>query len=264
MDKLSNSLLEVYLENLNFLENNFPDIFKKIVTLQSAIDNGQYKERWSLEYKDDSYFDLKYIEDDNLFYKTDSFKYSQDIADETAMDTKDTFSMLYRDEDNKLALSRNYDKIKSIINHINDKVDFSNIKFRTINKYIFFGVGLALHIDYIFNKIKPLNTYIVEPDIEIFRLSMFITNYANFQFEDHKLFLSVGDDEYNRRERLEEFYNYQPYMNYYIKYNILSNNYKYLVDETVYDQFFLRIYLALMNKWCNSPVFMPHLMTSYA
>jgi len=232
MDELQNELLNIYLQNLNFLEENFPEIFKKIVTLEEAINNSKYKQRWSLEYKNDKYFDLKYIENDSYFYNQDSFEYSQEIASNATMDIQDSFSMLYR-KDNKLSYDNHHKKVQNIIKHINNTVDFENIKFRTINKYVFFGSGLGLHVDYIFDKIKPLNTYIVEPDIEVFRLSMFITNYSNFHFDDHKLFLSVGDDEKDRRDSFGKFYNYHPYMNYYIKYNLLTKNYQYLFDEVL-------------------------------
>jgi len=232
MDELSNTLLKIYLENLNFLEKNFPDIFKKIAILSEAIDTGRYKERYSLEYKDDSYFDIKDIENDHLIYGKNSFNYSEDITKFVEMDSDNTISILPK-KNNRLALPYGNNDIKNMVNYLNNRIDFNNIKFITINKYIFCGVGLGLHINYIFDKIKPLNIYIIEPDLELFRLSLFVTNYSNFQYGDHKLFLSIGDEEKERRDILTSFYEYHPYMNYYIKYNIFSNSYRYLLDEIV-------------------------------
>ena len=232
MDELSNILLEIYLKNLNFLENNFPELFKKIATLESMIDSGQYEERWSLEYVDDRYFDIKNIKSGNYYYQLDSFEYSKDIANSVDFSENETFSTLHKY--NNILKTTNSDRcLDNIIEFINSQVDFNNIKFTNIGKYIFYGTALGIHIDYIFDNINPTNILIIEPDIEIFRLSMFVTNYSKIENNNHKLFLSVGDDELDRRKKLQSFYLYQPYFNFNIKYKILDNSYRYLIDETL-------------------------------
>ncbi|XPV52515.1 MAG: hypothetical protein ACNI3H_09060 [Halarcobacter ebronensis] len=51
-----------------------------------------------------------------------------------------------------------------------------------------FGVGLGFHIPELVNNIKPKMALIVEPSLEIFRLSLFLVNYERISTKTRILF----------------------------------------------------------------------------
>ena len=73
ISELSNTLLEIYAKNLEFLKNNFEEIFYEIDTLSKNISSEQYKEKYSLEYRD-GFFDILNLESNSWYYFKDSYE----------------------------------------------------------------------------------------------------------------------------------------------------------------------------------------------
>ena len=65
---------------------------------------------------------------------------------------------------------------------------------KNLLKFIFCGVGLGFHIAEIQNKVKSSLIFIMEDNLEIFRLSLFTTNYQSIS-EQARLFFSIMDDD---------------------------------------------------------------------
>jgi hypothetical protein len=114
---------------------------------------------------------------------------------------------------------------------MNDIIDFDAIEFQKVYKFIFIGTGLGIHLHEINKKLNPFTTLIIEPELEIFRLSLFVTDYSEFQINNKKLFLYVGEDKFERINAIQQFYNYHNYMNYNIKHHLLLQNHGPILDE---------------------------------
>lgn len=230
---LSDTLLKIYQFNLEFLKENFPNIYTDINNLSHSIDNNTYKQRYSLEYID-GYFDILNLENNGFFYHTNSYE-DADIRAQDVDFSQDSSLNLLRQNPFTRELLKNdtYYNVVPIVDFINKNADLDNIEFNRIYKFIFIGVGLGLHMHEIYKKINSLNTMIIEPDIEIFRLSLFIIDYRVFNEGNKKLFLSIGNDKYSRIRDFNVFYENHNYMNYNIKHHLFIEGYSYIKDEII-------------------------------
>ena len=230
---LSNTLLEIYKRNLEFLEENFEDIFKKVDKLSTKIDEKKYSPKYSLEYKD-GYFDILNLEENTWFYAVDSYADADSRAEHSNFTKDGSLDLLRKGVDGvKLLGGNSFKDVMPVVDYINDNVDFSNIEFQKIYKYVFMGVGLGFHMHEINKKLNPFTILIIEPELEIFRLSLFVVDYSEFNKGNKTLFLSVEDDESERTHIIESFYNWHSYMNYNIKHHLFIEGYSYLKDELI-------------------------------
>lgn len=231
--ELSKTLFEIYKKNLDFLKENFEDVYEKVEKLSKQINNQEYQCKYSLEYRD-GYFDILNTKTNSWYYGCNSY-YDSDMRAYNSNFSKDGSLDLLRKgiDGTSLVIHDDMKNIMPIISHINENVDLKNIEFDKIYKFIFIGTGLGIHIHTINKKLQPFTTLIIEPELEVFRLSLFITDYSELQKGNSKLFLSIQDDKQTRISVLDGFYNYHNYMNYNIKHHLLIENDKYLYDEIV-------------------------------
>ena len=229
--EIEKSLLSVYQKNLEFLKVNFFHIYQEIELLSEQIITQRYIENYSLELCN-NYFDIKNLKNNGYYYSSNSYIDADERSKTVNFTDERSFDLLRKiGETNKLAKPDNLQDIMPIIDFINKEVDLSNIHFKEIQKFIYIGVGLGLHIEEINNKILSYTTLIIEPEIEIFRLSMFTFDYTKLADGNRKLFLSIGDNKAKRNEIIKSFYFHHDYMNYNIKYYQLLQNHNYIHDE---------------------------------
>jgi hypothetical protein len=230
---LSDTLLELYLKNLEFLRDNFEEVFKKVDVLSNEISNEKYSCKYSLEYID-GYFDILNLENNSFFYHTNSYDDADFRSNHTNFTKDGSLDLLRKGVDGKRLIgSESFRDVMPVVDYINENVDFDNIEFQKIYKFVFIGCGLGFHIHEITKKIDPFTTFIIEPELEIFRLSLFTIDYSEFEKGNKKLFLSVGDNMIGRKEELEKFNMYHNYMNYNIKHHMLIENYDYIKQEII-------------------------------
>jgi len=231
LSDLSGTLLEIYRRNIVFLEKNFPKIFEDIDTLSKDFEMGKSFPKYALEYVDD-YFDILNVETNSWYYGENSYL-DGDFRAEHSNFTKDGSLDLLRKGlgGKKLAKGESFKDVLPIIDYMNDIIDFDAIEFQKVYKFIFIGTGLGIHLHEINKKLNPFTTLIIEPELEIFRLSLFVTDYSEFQINNKKLFLYVGEDKFERINAIQQFYNYHNYMNYNIKHHLLLQNYGPILDE---------------------------------
>ena len=230
---LSSTLLSIYENNLIFLKENFEDIFNRVNTLSEDINSGKIKEKYTLEYRD-GYFDILNHETNSWFYNENSYEDADNRARLSNFTKDGSLDLLRKGLDGKSLIgNESFKDVLPILDYINKKVDFDNIEFQKVYKFVFLDVGLGFHIHEIFKKLDPFTTLIMEPELEIFRLSLFTIDYRTFQVGEKKLFLSIEDDILQRTNIIREFYEYHNYMNYNIKYNQLIDNHKYLLEELI-------------------------------
>ncbi len=230
---LSDTLVNIYQKNLSFLEENFTDVYDDIQELSNKIETNEYKEEYSLEYID-GHFDILNLENNGLFYNTNSYEDADMRANHSNFTLDASLNLLRRDPNsNKLVSSEGYGDVMPIIQYMNDTIDFDDIKFQRIYKFVFIGVGLGLHLHEINKKLNPFITLVMEPSIEIFRLSLFIVDYSVFDEGNKSLILSVGDDKDKRNAKFSALYHHSNYMNYNVKHHLLLESYDYIREELI-------------------------------
>jgi hypothetical protein len=224
-------VIEVYQKNLIFLKENFYDIFQEVEDLSLKIESGEYKEEYSLEMMQ-GYFDIKNLENGGYYYAANSYEEAEQRAFHVDHSIKSSIDLLRKvHSTNILAIPHGLEEVVPVVGFINKTVDLDNISFQKIMKNIYIGVGLGFHIQEMDKKLESYTTLIIEPELEIFRLSLFTTDYSEFAKGSRKLFLSIGDDKNKREGVLHAFYNYHSYMNYNIKYYKLLENHEYIKSE---------------------------------
>lgn len=234
---LQDTLYQIYLNNLNFLEKEFPKVFEKIVILHQSIDSKQHTSKYELEFQEnEGCFNILDLAKNEMIYKENSYQYSDEIAKHADLTKKDTLSLLALDfSKNKLLKDTFVKELNPIKDSINSNIDFDKYSYIKIYKYLFMGTGLGIHINSIVNKFKPNSILIVEPSIEIFRLSLFITDYSQIS-KQTKIFFSIAQPRNERNVTAQVFFKYQPYLNYVVKYNLFSTEYTNVLND-IYKKF---------------------------
>ena len=88
---------------------------------------------------------------------------------------------------------------------------------KNIYKFVFFGVGLGLHITTIDTKITAKHYLIIEDNIELFRLSLFTTAYYEIA-KQATLSFSISSTEQEFKNIAKNFLDTAHYYNQYIKF----------------------------------------------
>ncbi len=233
MQNIEQKAITTFQNNLLFLSQKYPEVFKKVDILSQAIENGSYKERYVLEYKD-GYFDVLDTVANQWFYGSSSIevakKASNEINYKKDKGVIETFYN-YSFTDRAVEYANKEDPTISKFVLIAPVVDFAikllpkTATMKQIFKFIFFGVGLGLHLETIHNKIHSYMYLIIEDNLELFRLSLFVTDYSKIG-EESELYFAVMEDDTGLKNAFESFYHNSFIRNNYIKYYLLYPNYR--------------------------------------
>lgn len=231
LEDLHNNLIQLYLKNLKFLNNNFFHIYELVNNFSINIENERIKEQYSLEFKEEGYFDI-YDKNNNTFlYNHNSYIEAEERANVTNFSTNSSINLLRMDPStNKLSL---FNENAHLVQYLNSKINFENLTFSKIYKFIFIGTGVGVHLHEIYKKINSFNTLIVEPNLEIFRLSLFLIDYSVFNKDNKTLHLCIAGGKNNLNESLTHFSLNHQYMNYNIKYHLFSTEYKDILNNII-------------------------------
>jgi len=231
--EIQQSVMIVYQKNLNFLKENFFDIFEKLNRFSKDLEDGKIKEQYSLELKD-GYFDILNHENNGYYYATNSYIDAEKRAEHVDFTTSSSLDLLRKDGvSQRLSMPYGLGEVLPVVGFINEKVDLENVEFQKIMKFVYIGIGLGYHIQEIEKKIESYTTLIVEPELEIFRLSLFTMDYSIFAKGNRTLVLSIGDDEAKREQDFTDFYSIHSYMNYNIKHYTLLKNLDYIKTHLI-------------------------------
>ena len=219
-------------DNIIYIQDKHPKIFEKLSALDSAIKQGHYQDKYELVYENDG-FDVFESSTKTYLYTKEGFAHSLVCANSINMEiNNNTFEGFVRhqfseDEIYKLQKSKklsDYKKyVADIIFYINQN-SAPHKELLELPKFIFFGVGLGLHIKTIHEKIASQIYFIIEDDLELFRLSLFTTNYKELAKEATLIFSVFEDrDEFMASSAL--FLDTKSYYNHYLKFfHLLSHN----------------------------------------
>ncbi len=232
---LNELLLTQYKKNLEFLQQNHKEIFDNVNNLSNRIEKNIQKEKYSLEFiEEQGYFDIYDLENEKFIYGFNSYHEAEKRKEHVDFSQKNSLNLLRVDPNtNKLAQMGTLGEINPLVSFLNNKIDFKRIEFEKIFKFVFIGVGAGVHVNEIYKKVDSLNTLIIEPNLEIFRLSLFLLDFTIFEEGTKKLFLSVGSSKFERESVFEEFEHYHNYMNYNIKHHLFSLEYENILHDMI-------------------------------
>lgn len=231
-EEIEKHSIETYNLNIEYLKKSHPQIYSKIKLFEEAVESGAIKEKYELNYKDD-YFDALNLETNEYLYNMDSEKYGEEIVKNqfTFNPKESSFKTFYEihfsDEvmkavENANMLSDVQISNAPVIHYVNTNLP-KDEQMKSIPKVIVFGVGLGTHIPYLHFKAKPKVYFIIEPNLELFRLSLFTIKYHNIG-ANVLLFLSVADNEIEFNQSFDRFMGTGFIYNHYLKHFMFSKN----------------------------------------
>ncbi|MDY0327022.1 MAG: DUF115 domain-containing protein, partial [Arcobacteraceae bacterium] len=221
ISELQNTLLNIYHKNIEYLKLNNTFIYNKIKTFES-----RNIENWYIDFIDNR-FELSNI-DGTKVYNCNPFFDANYRANNINNNPSFTLinSLGYHKGVSKYEDSINaYEFINEFIQSPNDYQP-SNLK----QKFIFIGTLLGVHINDI-HRIKNAKAYlIIEPNIEIFRLSLFLCDYTEVSASS-KIFFCIDFDDFEFNTTIKEFLDYKYEYNHIIPFELASNNEAYLIEK---------------------------------
>ena len=275
-ENIETKAFQTYQNNLYYFQNNHPEVFQKVSALESAINNGHYQQRYSLEYKDDGeYFDVLELSTNKYLYGSSSIQHAELAAQSIDFKKKgnlfETFYNVYIDDKDVPSYEKApipdtpYAASAKIINYANKYAQDPDAEMKKLYKFIFFGTGLGLHLQTIHQKLQSHVYFILENDLELFYLSLFVTDYKSLSNEGAQLIFSVFEEEDEFKKSVEFFLHEQFIYNQYLKFfHILSHDEKVIKEfqKVILGQPYLVFnYSALTNSLLRS---LEHIKNEYA
>ncbi|MDQ7045233.1 MAG: DUF115 domain-containing protein [Sulfurimonas sp.] len=242
MKDINATITQNFEDNIKYFEKEHPQLFGKLSALDNAIEKKFYQEKYELVYENDG-FDVLEKESGVYLYAKESLAHSI-ITTESVNFKKDvnTFEGFIRHPESSIKLQEmehiepSQEHLKSILpitafiqeNEKEDKL------LQSIDKFIFFGSGLGMHIEKIHEKIAAKIYFIIEDDLELFKLSLLTINYKNIAKEATLLFsVFEGKEEFMNSCAvfLDLHYEYNHYLKFF---HLLSHKEKKLDDFGFY------------------------------
>lgn len=237
IEDIQTRAITIYNNNMKFLEETENNLFEKLKLFETGLEIGQIKERYILEYKS-TYFDVYDTRTEEFMYKKDSNLYSEEITKNISFESKVNsfrtfYGIKYEDEianKSKLLsmLSNSAFGNAPIIDYVNRNLPKKE-ELKDIFIYFIFGTGLGLHIPFIHKKIKARLYFIIEPSLELFRLSLFVTDYSELS-KNTKLFFSISDNEKEFRLTFDNLYFRTHAYSHYIKFFPFIKNFEMYIN----------------------------------
>ncbi len=269
MQNVEVKAVQTYQKNLNYLEKNHQKLFERISLLNAMIESGKYEEKYSLEYKEEGYFDIKEFASDEYLYKMDSTKHAKNMVN--MVDKKRSggvFKALKYVRANE-SQAEIIDKSElsfhnalwatiKLINYVN-KYTPPTTYLKRVNKAIFLDIGLGLHILDSANKLQSRILFIKERNLEIFRLSLFVTDYEEIA-SGRTLYFSILEKVENEEKIFIDFLNNGNNYNLYIKHIPFNDSYKETLlqfQKYVLSQSYINYgYSAILLRYIDSPKYL--------
>ncbi|WP_373072012.1 DUF2920 family protein [Sulfurimonas sp.] len=178
-ENIEEKVIEIFNKNMEYFEKYQPNVYSKLASLDSAVEQGLYNNKYDLIFNN-NYFDVKEFATNNYLYSDNSKKYAYEV-------------------------SKKFNK--------------------SVDKFIFFGVGLGLHIVQIDKNIGAKSYLIIEDDLELFKLSTFVIPYYEIA-KNSKLYFSVFAEENEFSKIAKEFFEDLKYGQKTVDSFEMNSNYK--------------------------------------
>ena len=221
-----------FQKNYKFFSTSHPALYEKIDVLQKAIEAQAYQENYALEYIN-GYFDIKELRSEQFLYGTNSSNNAEKTAaqvnlkkNESVIETSYNFPYTQANIDDldKLTIINSWmTGTAPIVSFVNERKSSSQ-EMEKIYKFIFFGVGIGKHITSIHKKIQAEAYFIIEDNLELFRLSLFVTDYEALG-KKAKLFFAIMSNPSDFKTNYNLFAEYMFIYNSHLKFQLLSDSY---------------------------------------
>lgn len=257
MQSIEDLAVQTYQNNLEYFKNQHPALIEKLNIFNASLENGQFAPKYDLEYMK-SYFDVKELKSSNYLYGANSEDISKELTKQVNF-KKDSnifegFPLYYNYEKNSKDFNdkdKGNEGIYPIMTYYLDNSKQTD-EMKVIEKFIFIGVGLGLHLLSIDQKIKAEEYLIIEDDIELFRLSLFTTPYYELA-KGSKLYFSVADDENIFLLTTNAFLENNFFKNRYLKYSYFpahsDNKLKQIQNAITSQNFILFPFKTVLKKF---------------
>ncbi|RUM64376.1 MAG: hypothetical protein DSZ03_04345 [Sulfurimonas sp.] len=260
MNTIEKQVTQTYLDNLAYFQQMHPRLYQQLAALETSIDKGYHMPKYELEYQE-GYFDVVESSSGTLLYGSNSSDLAQRAAksisykkNENVLET--FFARTFSDEalayyaDENVETSA-YHGLAPVMDYANRHAAPHNTTLRAIDKFIFLGVGLGLHLQTIDHKIHAKAYLIIEDDLELFRLSLFTCNYHALAQRANLHFWIFNDEEAHRI--VADFLSDSFVENHYIKFFHLPSHhdikFKTLQSIVASQEHLTFSYSALMNQY---------------
>lgn len=219
---------QLFVKNLQYLEKNHNDIFKQIEQYEISLATNNYLENYTLEYINHS-FNIRNVNDSSLLYNRNLDNDAIFRVTKIALDNQNIFKSFELLSENEKSQNQVYlDSINPFIQYIHD-LNGEEIKLSRLDKFVFFGSLLGKHIELFVKTYKPKVILIVEQTLEIFKLSLFVTDYSKLNSITQIEFY-IGDDEILFTQKIDIFLRQFELSNYMIKYDFSDINYQIMIN----------------------------------
>ncbi|NOR57353.1 MAG: hypothetical protein GQ474_02405, partial [Sulfurimonas sp.] len=181
-----------------YLTKEHPKLAQDVNNLDLAIQNNIHAAQYDLEYVNGN-FDIKDINSGKYMYSKHANDFANDTAKKITFDKAngsiECLSIIDISKihlENREELKYKEDVYSLMKYHVNN-VSNTNI-MKKMKKFIFIGVGLGLHITQIDKKVNATDYLIVEDNLEIFKLSLFTTDYYDIAKKSRLTFSILEDN----------------------------------------------------------------------
>lgn len=194
--QLQNALTTTFLANLAFLSEYDNELYHRVDELSRMIENRTYEEKYALDFiMEDGDFDIYDIVNDRYLYDKTPKKVNNKLINKMQFDEKNSIFNLseYFTFKEKININREnrftFEKLEQLYqlsrndmfsysDTLNDFLQRKKCRLRKINKIIFLGTLLGRHIPKIVEKTDAGEYLVLERNLEIFRLSLFVVDYS--------------------------------------------------------------------------------------
>ena len=220
LEEIQQTLQEIFLSNLEYFKTNHNHLYQKIIDFEKLnIEN------YSIEFVD-NHFELININTHEKFYKKDPF-----IDAKTRINNFDISNAFALIKLEKYEKRNHYENEINAYEFINDYIkEFENQSKIDVKKFVFIGTLLGVHLNDFHNFLKSDIYLIIEENIEIFKLSMFMTDYKTLS-KDSKLFFIINESTDNFNIIIEKFLSYKSEFNNLIHFELAHETNHHLVNK---------------------------------
>ncbi|WP_434658039.1 6-hydroxymethylpterin diphosphokinase MptE-like protein [Sulfurimonas sp. NW9] len=237
MQNIEEQAIKNYQKNIEFFKEYNEKVSNKILALESLLNNGKLSAKYDLVYEN-GYFDVVELSSGAKLYNTNSQEFSQKIVDNINLKKNDqSFRSLRKINFEKASFETiknanaytNFATTAEIYELYHKNINDSS-HMKELDKFIFLGVGLGLHIPKAIEKYDFQVVLIVEDNLELFRLSLFTIDYKQ-ALMDTTSFFSIADNAGRFRECFNGFYTNAFFKNQFIKFHLFSSTYEAKIRE---------------------------------
>ena len=223
MQDIELQAIKTYDSNMKYFSKQHSKLANKINKLNITIENGSYTPKYDLEYIK-SYFDVKELKSKQYLYADDSNKISKELTKlvnyQKDSYTFEGFPIFKNYEDKELKANgtdEGYEGLFPIMSYYANNSSPTD-EMKIIEKFIFIGTGLGLHLPLIDDNINAERYLIIEDNLELFKLSLFTTPY--YQLAKNKtLHFSIAEDNNSFLTTVRSFLENSFFQNKYLKYS---------------------------------------------